>query len=362
MKRVTRARTESLLGEGRWLVVLVILPVLCFVLWSKMTSDHGVAWGIFAPLKVTLIDEPGTAMKPSETAEATTAKAKTTALVGAAANRLYSVASTALLVFVSIGVGAYGWRSVWRGPKTRLDRWVVWFLSAAVLLIVLYALDGNWVFEKLGWLTPPAEHSDQVYRFLGTNVFDRAIGGMVGSGALSLLKGQLVIANHAVALAAIGVAVSSAFIAIRATRLGAADDGPAAVELKNQLDLMLMTAALLLVAGVIDTKQWTALPVPFIAEEMRTAYAAMINGFVSLESVCFVGVLVSIFLPSALLLERARGRIRHARSGAVKAGPTPAPEVKPEGLAFADLMRVAALLAPVLAGPIATFVNIKLPV
>ncbi len=348
----TAAGTGKLFDEGRWLVVLVLLPVFCFKLWSTMTSDCAIAWGIFAPLlNVTLI-EPGAA---------TATKSMETALVGAAANRLYSVASTTLLVFVSIGVGAYGWRSVWRSPKSRLDRRVVWGLGAALLVIVLHALDGNWVLEELGLLARPPDQSDQVYRFLGNHVFDRAIGKIVGGGALTLLKGQLVIGNHAVALAAISVVVSSAFIAVRATRLGTAADGPAAAEFKNQLDLTLMIAAMLLVAGVIDTKQWTALPVPFIAEEMRTAYAAMINGFVALESVCFVGVLVSIFLPSALLLERARGRIRQARSGGVEAVSPPAPEAKPEGLAFADLIRVVALLAPVLAGPIATFVNIKLP-
>ena len=341
------ARTEKLFDEGRWLIVLVLLPVLCFELWSTMTSDRAIAWGIFAPLNVNLI-------------EPAAAKSMETALVGAAANRLYSVASTTLLVFVSIGVGAYGWRSVWRSPKSRLDRQVVWGLSAALLVIVLHALDANLVLEKLGLLVP-AKHADQVYRFLGNDVFDRAIGNIVGGSALALLKWQIVIGNHAVALAAISIVVSSSFVAIRATRLGVATDGAAEKELKNQLDLTLMVAALLLVAGVIDTKQWTALPVPFIAEEMRTAYAAMINGFVALESVCFVGVLISLFLPSALLLERARGRIRQAGSGVVEVGSPPAPEAKSEGLAFADLIRVVALLAPVLAGPVATFVNIKLP-
>lgn len=348
----TAAGAGKLFHQGRWLVVLILLPVFCFELWSNLTSDRAIAWGIFFPLNVTLI-EPGAAdAKPMETA-----------LMGAAANRLYSVASTTLLVFVSIGVGVYGWRSVWRSPKSSPDRWVVRGLSVVVLVLVLHALDGNWVLEQLGWLARPEKHSDQVYRFLGSDVFERAIGNLVGAGALSLLHWQLIIGNHAVALAAIGIVVSSSFIAIQATRLGAATDGPAAEELKRQLDLTLMIAAMLLVAGVIDTKQWTALPVPFIAnKEMGAAYASMINGFVALESVCFVGVLVSIFLPSALLLERARGRIRNASGGGVQAGSPPAPVGKPESLAFADLIRVVALLAPVLAGPIATFVNIKLPV
>ena len=346
------AGTGKLFHQGRWLVVLILLPVFCFELWSVLTGDRAVAWGIFSPLKVALI-EPGAAdAKPMETA-----------LVGAAANRLYSVASTTLLVFVSIGVGVTGWRSVWRSPKSPPDRWVVRGLSVIVLLLVLHALDGNRVLEELGWLARPEKHSDQVYRFLGNDVFERALGTLVGGSALALLHWQLVIGTHAVALAAIGIVVSSSFIAIRATRLGAAADGPEAAELKSQLDLTLMIAAMLLVAGVIDTKQWTALPVPFIAnKEMSTAYTSMINGFVALESVCFVGVLVSIFLPSALLLERARGRIRNASGGGVQAGSPPAPAAKSEGLAFADLIRVVALLAPVLAGPVATFVSVKLPV
>src|SRR5262245_16423056 len=132
--------TGRLFDEGRWLVVLVLLPVFCFELWSTLTSDRAVAWGIFAPLNVKLI-EPG---------DATATKSMETALLGAAANRLYSVASTTLLVFVSVGVGAYGWWSLWRSPKSRRDRQVVWGLSAAVLAIVVHALDGNLVLEKLG--------------------------------------------------------------------------------------------------------------------------------------------------------------------------------------------------------------------
>jgi hypothetical protein len=353
METGTSAWIRKLFGEGRWLVALVLLPAFCFLLWQTMISDQAKAWGIFIPLNVTLIE-------PGETPTAT--KSMETALVVAAAHRLYSVASTTLLVFVSIGVGAYGWRSVWRSPKSRLDRRMIWGLSTVLFLLVLRELDGNWILEEAGLLHRPTGHVDQVYRFLGDHVFERAIGTFVGGNALALLKWQFLIGNNAIALAAIGVVVSSAFIAIRAARLGAATDGPAAAELKNQLDMTLMIAAMLLVAGVIDTNQWTVLPVPFIAEEMRAAYASMINGFVALESVCFVGVLVSIFLPSALLLERARGRIRQARSGEVEARSPPAPEAKAEGLAFADLIRVVALLAPVLAGPVATFVNIKLPV
>jgi hypothetical protein len=341
------AWVRKVFDEGRWLVVLVALPALCFHLWSVMISDSALDWGIFARrLNVTLI-EP---------------KSMETALVGAAAHRLYSVASTVLLVLVAIGVGAYSWWSVWRSPKSRLDGRVVWGLGVILFFIVLRALDGDWILEEMGLKDKPAERTHQVYRFLGDDLFKLAIGDMVGKGALALLHAQIVIANHAVALAAIGVVVGSSFIAIQATRLGAADDGPAAAELKNQLDLTLMIAAMLLVAGVIDTKQWTALPVPLIDAEMRPAYVAMVNGFVALESVCFVGVLVSIFLPSALLLEQARRRIRQAGAGAVEAGAPPPPEAKPESLAFADLIRVVALLAPVLAGPIATFVDLKLPI
>ena len=354
MARGAAAGTGKLFHQGRWLVMLILLPAVCFGLWIAVTDERAVGWGIFVPIKVALIEQ-GTEKTPNAALE--------TARMGAAANRLSSVASTTLLVFVSIGVGVYGWRSVWRSPTSRLDRSVIRGLTALLLLGVLLALDGNLVWEKFHLPTESAKHSDQVYRFLGEDVFERALGTLAGGNALALLKWQITIGNHAVALAAIGIVVSSSFIAIRATRLHGAADGPAAAELKNQLDLTLMIAAMLLVAGVIDTKQWTALPVPFIAsKDMSTAYTSMINGFVALESVCFVGVLVSIFLPSALLLERARGRIRQASNGSVEAGSPPAPAAKPESLAFADLIRVVALLAPVLAGPIATFVNIKLPV
>jgi len=45
----------------------------------------------------------------------------------------------------------------------------------------------------------------------------------------------------------------------------------------------------------------------------------------------------------------------------VEARSPPAPEGKSESLAFVDVIRVVALLAPVLAGPVGTFVSFKLP-
>jgi hypothetical protein len=98
--------------------------------------------------------------------------------------------------------------------------------------------------------------------------------------------------------------------------------------------------------------------VPLVAtKDASIAYAAMVNGFVALESVCFVGMLVAIYLPSALLIERARNAVGRAQTGTANAGPPAAAGAgaATQGLAFADLMRIAALLAPILAGPVASF-------
>ena len=77
-------------------------------------------------------------------------------------------------------------------------------------------------------------------------------------------------------------------------------------------------------------------------------------GFVALQSICYVAGLVMMFLPAAWLLNNARERMVHN----VRVEQAAA-EVPPGGFAVADLLRVAAMLAPILVGPVANFVNLR---
>jgi hypothetical protein len=129
---------------------------------------------------------------------------------------------------------------------------------------------------------------------------------------------------------------------------------PIYLELKRYLDRILLGSALMLAAGVIDLKQWTALPVPFMADPIASAYTSFVGGFVALQSICYVAGLVMMFLPAAWLLNNARERMANNVPEEEVAA-----EVPPGGFAVTDLLRVAAMLAPILVGPVANFVNLR---
>ena len=61
-----------------------------------------------------------------------------------------------------------------------------------------------------------------------------------------------------------------------------------------------------------------------------------------------------MFLPAAWQLDRARERIVHSAPPEEVADRAP-----PGSFVAADLLRIAAMLAPILVGPVANFVNLK---
>jgi hypothetical protein len=328
---------------GRRIVVLglLLLPFVCFVPWILVTGpfEFGQKYGIIAEFKLQTLIDPKTF--DSSANQAADAVGRLDLLVTReAANRLNSLAATALLVFVAVGAGAYGWMVAWRLATKIGDRGL--FVPAGVIAAILLAL-----------VWPSSYH--RIYGLLGNDVFKLTIGTIYGGLPLTVLDHQQIVNNFVLVIGGVGLAFAAALIALIATRIGQASDLAIYAELKRYLDRILLGSALMLAAGVIDLKQWTALPVPFMADpNLAAAYTSFVGGFVALQSICYVAGLVMMFLPAAWLLNNARERMVHN----VRVEQAAA-EVPPGGFAVTDLLRVAAMLAPILVGPVANFVNLR---
>ena len=328
--------------SGRVVVVavLLLLPFVCFVPWILVTgpADLGHKLGVLSEFKLqTLIDPKAFDSSAYQAADAV--GRLDLLLTREAANRLNSLAATALLVFVAFGAGAYGWMAAWRLSATFGDRSL--FGLAGIIAVVLLAM-----------VWPASYHG--IYDLLGDNVFQSTIGAIYGGKPLALLDHQQIVNNFVLVIAGVGLAFAAALIAVLASRLDRAADLPVYVELKRYLDRILLGSALMLAAGVIDLKQWTTLPVPFMADPIASAYTSFVGGFVALQSICYVAGLVMMFLPAAWLLNIARERMANNVPEEEVAA-----EVPPGGFAVTDLLRVAAMLAPILVGPVANFVNLR---
>ena len=327
-------------GRAVVVAVLLLLPFVCFVPWILVTgpADLGHKLGVLSEFKLqTLIDPKAFDSSAYQAADAV--GRLDLLLTREAANRLNSLAATALLVFVAFGAGAYGWMAAWRLSATLGDRSL--FGLAGIIAVVLLAM-----------VWPASYHG--IYDLLGDNVFQSTIGAIYGGKPLALLDHQQIVNNFVLVIAGVGLAFAAALIAVLASRLDRAADLPVYVELKRYLDRILLGSALMLAAGVIDLKQWTTLPVPFMADPIASAYTSFVGGFVALQSICYVAGLVMMFLPAAWLLNIARERMANNVPEEEVAA-----EVPPGGFAVTDLLRVAAMLAPILVGPVANFVNLR---
>ena len=339
--------------SGRWLVGLILLPLFCFVPWILMTGplDYGRKLGILSDVKLQSYVKPTDleALANKDAAEAKPGQPPESVikldalLTREAANRLYSVAATALLVVIALGAGVCGLRTAWRLSADPADRWL-WSVPLFIFGVVILAV------------RPGPGH--RIYRLLGDNVFESTVGAIHERKSLDLLDDQQLVNNAVVVVAGVVLAFAGVLIAMRASRLRHTADQALYVELKRQLDTILLASGLMLAAGIIDLKQWTTLPLPFFSGDQVTAYSSFANAFVAFQSVCFVAALAAMFFPAALLLENARQRIARDEQ---RAEPGDAPAKIPiERFVMADLMRIAAMLAPVLVGPIASFANLKI--
>jgi hypothetical protein len=318
--------------RGRAVVVLILLllPFVCFVPWILVTgpANLGHKFGILSEFKLQTLIDPKTAADLD------------TLLTREAANRLNSLSATALLVFISVGAGIYGWAVAWRVSAELGDRGL--FGLAGIIAVVLL-------------LMVRQDPLHRVYDLLGERVFRSTIGAIYAGRPLAVLDHQQIVNNFVLVLAGVGLAFAAALVGVQAARLGRGSNVATYVELKRSLDRILLASALMLAAGVIDLKQWTALPVPFLADaNLAGAYTSFVGGFVALQSICYVAGLVMMFLPAAWLLNGARERLVHGVPPEEAAAKVP-----PGGFVPADILRIAAMLAPILVGPVASFVNLR---
>jgi hypothetical protein len=323
------------------MVVLLLLPFVCFVPWILVTGPSGLGqkYGILSEFALQTLTDPAAApaAKPGEAAGVVSGV--DLLMTREAANRLNSLAATALLIFVAVGAGIYGWMVAWR-VSTELDERRLFVLAGAIAIVLLV----------LVW--PDPVHP--VYGLLGKNVFASTIGAVYGGKPLRVLEHQQFVNNLVLVVAGVGLAFAAALVGVQASRIGRGTNVAVYIDLKRHLDRILVASALMLAAGVIDLKQWTALPVPFMADTLASAYTSFVGGFVALQSICYVAGLVMMFLPAAWLLNGARERLVHGVPPEEAAAKVP-----PGGFVPADVLRVAAMLAPILVGPVANFVNLK---
>ena len=282
---------------GRVVVVLVLLllPFACFLPWILVTGPAGYGYqlGIVSKFNLHGLTDATTFPAPAGKALAEAKPGgvadpggqRDLLLTREAANRLNSLAATALLIFVTVGAGIYGWMVACRVSGEPGDR-------------TLFGLAGVIALALLCMVWPDPDHP--VYGLLGDRVFELTIGTIYGGTPLDVLKHQQIVNNFVLVVAGVGLAFAAALVAVRASRIGRGSNVETYIELKHYLDRILVASALMLAAGVIDLKQWTALPVPFMADtNLAAAYTSFVGGFVSLQSICYVAGLVMMFVPAA---------------------------------------------------------------
>jgi hypothetical protein len=275
-----------------------------------------------------------------------------TAAIAAAeyANRFNVMAAACLLVLTGIAAAGYAALAAYASVSRRRDRQVI----AATWFIVL-ALGGAGLVLS----------DTRIYQYLGTSLFAHTLG-IHPQRLLDLLDWKLDIANIVTLFAATTLAVAAASIAIAASRIVSLEQLDRHDRLNRRLDTILLASAAVLAAGVIEIKLWYAWPTPYIDEGDRKAFAEVCNGLIGLQSVAYVGVLAGIYFPAGAVLDRARDRMRLELAHRQKLHPEQqlarATEVlgtKPTGR-IEQLMRGAAILSPLLVGPAASFLSLKL--
>jgi hypothetical protein len=244
----------------------------------------------------------------------------------------------------------------WREIASTKDRIVfggAWLLLIVVLISVM----------------DPSRHGTRIIALLGHDVFDKTVGAIYGGKPLVLLKRLLMMASIIVVVGGATLAIAVTTLAASGSRLRTLDDLPILDKLRTRLDLILFASALVLGVGLIDMKQWQAWPLPFVVDAKQ--YEKLTNAFIAFQSVCYVGVLATLYLPTALVLNAARARIRlDAVATAVGAATrSPANDGAADNQAsslssavapFTVFMRSMTVLSPLLVGPIATIIQLKL--
>lgn len=341
---------EGWLGDGRFYVLMVLLPLACLAPWGIVTEagpdlrTKGEHWGVFSPVPIKLkAFDPRNLTEPMAVDEHV--------------NRLFSVSTATLLIIIALAATLMGLMTAWRELTTRKDRIVfggAWLLLIVVLISVM----------------DPSKHGARVIALLGDGVFASTVGVIYDGKPLKLLEGMLTSANLIVVVGGATLSITVTILAASGSRLQTLSDLPTLERLRRRLDLILFASALVLGIGLIDMKYWQAWPLPFV--ENGKDYERFTNAFIAFQSVCYVGVLATIYLPTALVLDAARARIK-LNAGAGLADGRVAPPSANDDLAasqasslsaavapVAVLLRTVTVLSPVLVGPLATIVQLKL--
>ncbi len=335
------------------MIVLVLLPLLCISAWIVITgpADFGRKYGILSDFKLQTVTDPSSlaALAAADTLLPKSGQPSENIanfdllLTREAAARLMSVAATAMLVLVAGLAGAYGWVTFWNVSEGFGEQKIPLLLLAMFIAAVLI------------WATWPEQGGRRIYDLLGNGVFESTVGKIHDRVSLNLLDFQQRMNNIVLVIAGVGLTFSAAVIGGQAFCF----DPPADLELygpfKRKLDMVLLASSLMLATGIIDLKQWTTLPLPFMVnKDLASAYAVFASGYVALQSLFYVAALVAMFVPAAWLLDNARQRI--TQGVPAKAAPSRAPL---RSFVAGDLLRIAGMLAPILVGPIANFVSIR---
>jgi len=309
-------------------VVLIALPVLPIVPWMVLTGS-GLTWGWLTPVKVKLTIIP-------ENLAANT-------WFGEVAGCVSTLSTAFLLCVVAAISGLAGLilvRCSKRGTPEGVCVGVAWLTEVALLSYLVVFKDH--IF--------PSESGGRLYKVFSPNLFDDTLGVIAPDRVLMrLLDGILDASNLMVIFAAVSLAAAAASIALEAIGLRNDRKRSDLKRLERRLDVVLLASAATLVAGMLLVKGWTAWPAPFLDDATARSYGQMTAAFAGFQAICYVGVLVAIYVPAALTLEFEIRRVDRA-----------AAERAESGSLMNSLMRTLAVLSPVLAGPVATFLGTKL--
>jgi hypothetical protein len=346
---------------------LIALPSLALMPWLFLLSRWAREYGVLSNVNIAFVQTITEDMKVSELA-----------------NRVTAISATVLLVMLAIPAGVLAVRSVWKagtdGGVMLLDAcawppvlqvWLAWFIVLAIGV---------------------ASCSPQVVALFGDSFNNHTIV-RISADLTGLLDTQFYVSAIAATFGGTALAAAATAIVLEADLLGnPATDIPKIDPLSRRLDLVLYATAAILVAGIIAVDTWSTWPGPLVGgkdttiatreatnvarlelraqgvnlddaagaqkvealkqeklTDLKNNYSAFIelkNGFIAIQSICYVAGLVFTFLPAAISLNAARRRL--------------AVPVAPSSFGVEQVLRVLALLSPILAGPVAKFISLKL--
>jgi len=258
--------------------------------------------------------------------------------------RVIALATTILFVGVALAAAGIAYGMLRTLPRlTEAERGTyfrIWIVLGVVLSLALLP-------ATLGFDSP------RTYAPVGAATFDSTLGTLHKALPLRLLHRALDAGDIAVAIGGSGLALAACAAALSIARCRADGDLETLQALGSRLDQLLATGAALLVAGTIWTRAWHRWPQSLLTADDAKLHESVASGVLAYQSVCYVLILASLYLPLALLRIRARSALAPRRQFGDEASSAWGP-----GFAFG--LRTLALIAPVLAGPFADLVGSKI--